>query len=112
MRKLKLESLQVESFETTGPARAARGTVAGHQVVGTGTGGDTGGTAVSYCMVCEPWSADYRCDPQTYDMRNCGETNPQFDCTYGCTYACSDPRNSCGDVCWIDPDQTVNCQVG
>ena len=107
MRKLKLESLQVESFETTASAPAMRGTVQGHA---PGTVGCPG-TGVSDCAICQPLTIDQGC-LLTIDPRDCGETNPQFDCTYGCTYACSDPRQSCGDVCWADPDQTINCPIG
>ncbi len=74
MRKLTLESLQVESFETAALAPRMRGTVEAH------------------------------CDPQptppddvigTYDPERCGWTN-FFDCTYGCSNftACDGP---CGE---------------
>jgi hypothetical protein len=104
MRKLTLESLQVESFITTSNPHRMRGTVrANEQVPGT----TVAGTGVSDCMVCQPWSADIGC-VQTYDVRGCGDTK-YFDCTYGCTVNCSD-RNSCGDICWID-DNTLRCAV-
>jgi hypothetical protein len=60
MRKLKLESLNVESFDTTATtAPRLRGTVAGY----SGACKDTG---VSYC--------DTGCDPNTYRLEDCGET--------------------------------------
>jgi hypothetical protein len=57
MRKLKLESLQVESFETTGAAPRGRGTVQG--------------------------AADTN-DPKVCGASNACPT-PVLDCTYGCT---------------------------
>jgi hypothetical protein len=99
MRKLKLESLQVESFETTAAAPAMRGTVQGHAPNTVGCPG----TGVSDCAICQPMTIDLNCQPLTYDLRNCGVTNPLWDCTYGCTRNTCDPHiNSCGDVCWIE----------
>jgi hypothetical protein len=60
MRKLKLESLQVESFDTTPVAPQARGTVDGHAKP------TRPGTLL------------------TYSPADCGETN-YMDCTYGCS---------------------------
>lgn len=57
MRKLKLESLQVESFETTPAAANERGTVNAHG---------------------KPAPI------QTYNVQLCGETQ-YFDCTLGCS---------------------------
>jgi hypothetical protein len=56
MRKLKLESLQVESFDTA-PAAGERGTMYAHQQHHT---------------------------IETYDIVECGDTR-YFDCTYGCS---------------------------
>jgi len=80
MRKLKLESLQVESFDTTPSGPRVRGTVAGHADVDTGTGG---GTGQSFCVICHH-SYDFVCEPETYDVKACGDTK-YFDCTLGCT---------------------------
>ena len=59
MRKLKLESLQVESFETTEAGPKGRGTVQGAQLA------------------------------DTNDPKACGASNacptPVLDCTWGCT---------------------------
>ena len=71
MRKLKLESLNVESFDTTATAPRPRGTVAGHE--------DTG---MSYCEICRHTYYD-GCEPDTYDVDLCGETR-YFDCSLGC----------------------------
>jgi hypothetical protein len=110
MRKLKLESLQVESFETTAGSQGVRGTVQGHA---PNTVGCPGGTGVSDCAICQPGTIDLACQPLTYDYRDCGVTNPLYDCTYGCTRnTCDRYVNSCGDVCWIDPDQSAACQIG
>ena len=58
MRKLKLEALQVESFQTAAAAPSVRGTV----------------------------NANARPGPlQTYNVDACGETQ-YFDCTLGCSY--------------------------
>jgi hypothetical protein len=59
MRKLKLESLRVQSFATTPAAPRARGTVNAH--------------------------AGPRLTPaiETYDVELCGETQ-YFDCSLGC----------------------------
>lgn len=104
MRKLKLEALHVESFETTAAAPRMRGTVQGNAAVPGTT--IQPGTGVSECYVCQPWSADRRCVPETYDVYACGDTR-YFDCTFGCTMACSD-RNSCGIVCYAEGD-TLRC---
>ncbi|HEY0019586.1 MAG TPA: pinensin family lanthipeptide [Longimicrobium sp.] len=105
MRKLKLEALQVESFETTSGAPRMRGTIQGNaDATGTGTG-----TGVSVCAVCEPWSNDRHCGPDTYNVHDCGETM-YFDCTFGCTRNTCDPHvNSCGQYCWIE--DTAQCVV-
>lgn len=105
MRKLKLESLHVESFETTTGAPRTRGTVQGNAAVPVQPG-----TGVSECIMCQPWSNDQRCVPQTYDVYACGDTR-YFDCTYGCTVACSD-RNSCGIVCYVPIDRSAACPIG
>jgi len=60
MRKLKLESLNVESFGTTPVAPQGRGTMHARQ---SGPGGP------------HPL--------ETYDPRDCGETQ-YFDCSLGC----------------------------
>lgn len=73
MRKLKLESLIVESFETTATAEAARGTVRGN----AGTD-ETGPSACQICMISDDW----RC--QTDDPELCGDTN-YLDCTFVCS---------------------------
>jgi hypothetical protein len=104
MRKLKLESLQVESFETTAPDRASRGTVDGHVAPAPDTKhcDDSG---PSYCNVCYE-SQDTLCEPATYDVVVCTDTN-YFDCTFGCTQ-----QNTCGyRKCWIG-DDTKRCNPG
>lgn len=70
MRKLKLESLAVESFQTSPVATQARGTVAAH--------------------------AKPQPTLQTYNIDICGETM-YFDCTLGCSYNtyCA---GACGDT--------------
>jgi transcription elongation factor len=106
MRKLKLESLQVESFETTSRGPQPRGTVQAHADAAPNSVGCPAGTGVSDCIICQPWSNDIRCQPQTYDVRTCGDTN-YLDCTYGCTRL----YNTCGgNYCWID-DNTRGCEV-
>jgi hypothetical protein len=102
MRKLNLDTLQVESFATTDAPHQMRGTVQGHAQVTAGTT-IAPGTGVSDCLVCQPMSIDVRC-VFTYDLRDCGETR-YMDCTYGCTRF-----NSCGQVCWIEAD-TPACAV-
>lgn len=94
MRKLKLESLQVESFETTSSPYRNRGTVQGHaDVPGTTT---QRGTGVSDCIVCVPMSNG--CE----SIQICKDTE-YLDCTFGCTRNTCDPRiNSCGQYCWIE----------
>lgn len=57
MRKLKLDSLNVQSFETTPAATQKRGTMHAHQ------------QHVPF---------------ETYDIEACGDTR-YFDCTYGCS---------------------------
>ena len=72
MRKLKLESLTVESFDTTAAPSSSRGTVQGNDLTGHG--------APSLC-IC-PVSEDFRC--QTDDPEACGPTN-YLDCTLACS---------------------------
>jgi hypothetical protein len=102
MRKLKLESLHVESFDTTADATRHRGTVDGHADVAPDTRAcpvDTIEPNPSYCVICYPVSYDHRC---TYDPRECGDTN-YMDCTFGCSQ-----YNSC-KVCWIE--ETKACTI-
>jgi hypothetical protein len=73
MRKLTLESLQVESFETTAAAVAARGTVQGHQ---------------------DPVPCSSIVLLPTYNVQECGDTK-YFDCTYGCSVN-TDCAYTCG----------------
>jgi hypothetical protein len=82
MRKLKLESLQVESFETTTNAHAVRGTVQGQGIAGPQTPACPP-TGASYCAICQQ-SVDIACDPDTYDVAACGPTRYHH-CSYGCT---------------------------
>jgi hypothetical protein len=73
MRKLKLESLIVESFETSIAADGTRGTVRG--AAGTE---DTGLSMCQICMISDDW----RC--QTDSPEVCGDTN-YLDCTFVCS---------------------------
>jgi hypothetical protein len=75
MRKLKLESLQVESFDTSPVAPQARGTVDAH---------------------VDPRPTPPTVSIDTYNPDRCGWTN-FFDCTFGCSHftACDGP---CGDT--------------
>lgn len=78
IRKLKLEMLTVESFETTAAASHWGGTVQGNAE-------DTG---PSMCMICQI-SVDRDC--QTDDPELCGDTN-YLDCTFICSaYASCEP---------------------
>ena len=72
MRKLKLESLNVESFDTTAAPAFSRGTVQGN---------DQAGTEPSACRLCQI-SDDSLC--QTDDPEVCGDTN-YLDCTFVCS---------------------------
>lgn len=94
MRKLTLESLQVESFETTAPGQPARGTVQGHL-------DDNPGTGATGCYACE---ATRNCE--SFDPAFCRDTE-YLDCTFQCTRYCSGDR-TCD--CPID-DHTNYCPV-
>jgi hypothetical protein len=78
MKKLKLESLEVTSFETGSAGPQERGTVNG------------------------------RAKPEPDTFRNCPETafhcptDPNFDCTYGCSYF-----TGCLENCGLTQD--VDC---
>lgn len=98
MRKLTLESLQVESFETTADAPHLRGTVQGNADVAPDTHACPIDTNPSACVVCYA-TDDWNC---TYDVRECGETQ-YMDCTFGCSQ-----YNSC-QVCWVD--DTKKCAI-
>src|ERR1044072_1711016 len=71
MRKLKLESLNVESFDTAAAPSFSRGTVQGNDQVGTGP-------PCKLCLVSEGF------DCQTEDPQACGPTN-YLDCTLACS---------------------------
>ena len=71
MKKLKLESLEVTSFETSPTVARERGTVQGH---------------------ARPTQA---CPPQTYNVDLCGDTQ-YFDCTLGCSI-----NTACPDGCVV-----------
>lgn len=70
MKKLKLEALEVTSFETSAVRVDGRGTVNAH---------------------AKP--ATRNCPPATYNVDACGYTN-YFDCTYGCSL-----NTNCVDGC-------------
>ncbi len=90
MRKLKLDSLHVESFETTTAAPRSRGTVQAHAEAEPITG-----------TRCDTYD---NCKP-TYDPRTCPETEDWMCCTLGCTRL----YETCGvEVCWVD-EPTRNC---
>lgn len=80
MRKLSLDSLQVESFATSSTPVTGRGTVDGHAEA------DKPGVCRNTSLVPVP----------TYDVNACGPTE-FFDCTFGCSqisncyYACEVP---------------------
>jgi hypothetical protein len=88
MRKLKLESLQVESFETTGTGPMSRGTVEGNAASDEFTE-CCDGTEISWCSECID-SIDFPCEP-TYDGgTGCTATNCGGDCSYfGCSFGCT-----------------------
>jgi hypothetical protein len=101
MRKLKLESLHVESFETVSSMPGVRGTVQGHRPDTDGCAITIQpGTGVSDCYICVPQSNG--CE----SIQICKETE-WLDCTYGC-WITRDGRNSC-DICWIE--DSANCPV-
>jgi hypothetical protein len=83
MPKLKLESLKVESFDTTAAAPSARGTVQGHDAPFS-----PGGESVCICQ----FSKDFRC--QTYDYQVCPDT-----AYLDCTLVCSDFASCQADTC-------------
>lgn len=102
MRKLKLESLQVESFETTAAARAVSGTVEGHADDVDPASRDS---CPSYCVRCYAPTYDPNTCHQSYDPATCPHTE-FMDCTYGCTRL----YNTCGgNYCWIE--RTADCTV-
>ncbi|HEY0019588.1 MAG TPA: hypothetical protein VGC13_25015 [Longimicrobium sp.] len=74
MRKLKLESLDVESFETITPTPRSRGTVHGN--------------------------VEFSPSIETYDIQECGDTR-YFDCTYGCSVdtGCAHVCGASDEVC-------------
>jgi hypothetical protein len=81
MRKLRLDSLQVESFATTAGIERVRGTVEGHFLDAEyRTGGTTSSTVVSW----------------TYD-RDCTDTQ-HLDCTFGCSQV-----SGCDQICEKEP---------
>jgi hypothetical protein len=81
MRKLKLESLQVESFETTTLAPRMRGTVEAR---------------------CDPQPTPSTISIETYHIDRCGDTQ-YFDCSLGCPSIA--PCDETGPNCWavVDP---------
>ena len=89
MRKLKLESLHVESFVTTEAGRAGGGTVKGQQ----------------YAMSdpldtqrCPLYSEERECTGAAYsEAPDCTRTEA-MDCSFGCTM-----NVSCGTVCEAQP---------
>jgi hypothetical protein len=89
IRKLKLESLHVESFQTTAAAPGLRGTVQAHAEAEPVTG--------TRCDTYETCNVDTR-EPYCGG----GPTEVSY-CTERCTH-----YESCGvDSCWVD--QTTNC---
>jgi hypothetical protein len=92
MRKLKLESLQVESFETVAPPQA-RGTVQAH--------------ARTEDSVCYCYTLDFQICPYTQ----------YIDCTYGCTLYGPCPVSEGAECHTQDPDacphtEYLDCSMG
>jgi hypothetical protein len=98
MHKLKLESLQVESFQTTVALLPARGTVQAHaktaeDCVGTFDPQACGATNYSDCSGFCSYDCSYDCSYLdctfgcTRDAQVCGATN-YLDCSGGCTFGC------------------------
>lgn len=81
MRKLKLESLTVESFETAPLAPQVRGTVDAHAKPKPPT------------------------TLQTYNVDVCGETM-YFDCTLGCSR-----DTACPDTCVVQIETADGCAI-
>lgn len=79
MRKLRLDTLVVESFPTA-DATPARGTVDGHAAIDTQNHPD-----------CGPYTTT------TYDVNIC-EPTEYLDCTFGCPSYDTACRHVCGDV--------------
>lgn len=75
MRKLKLESLTVDSFETVARAPRLRGTVEAH---------------------CDPQPTPPTTGLETYNVNACGDTQ-YFDCSLGCPSIapCDDSAYGC-----------------
>jgi hypothetical protein len=78
MKKLKLESIAVTSFETCAAEPQERGTVQGRAPGGV-----------------KPYPTQL----------NCGPTNPELDCTYGCSMF-----TGCPDNC-VRLTETIDCAV-
>ncbi|HEU4883320.1 MAG TPA: hypothetical protein VFT45_13760 [Longimicrobium sp.] len=99
MRKLMLESLQVESFETTVEAARCRGTVDGHAAAYPDSR-TCPPSAVSVCAPCE-----------SQEPIRCG-TSCDYGCTTPCTFWCSNGCSNgtgCEASCWLPADSLV-CQ--
>lgn len=87
MRKLKLDSLYVESFQTTAAPRQVLGTVQGHAEAITGT----------RCPSYDPCldTRDPYCGGGPTEVRYCTERCTNYE--------------TCGvDDCWVQPN-TTNC---
>jgi hypothetical protein len=88
MRKLKLESLNVESFDTTASASRLRGTVAGY--ADTDAGPDS---SMTNCAAC-PYTY-YGCHWSTNEMEACVHTD--YD---GCVFvSCACVGGTEGEEC-------------
>lgn len=98
MRKLTLESLRVESFETTAGTHHWRGTVDGHGIIAPNT------------PTCPP-SAISQCSPcESLEHTRCGDTCV-YDCTAPCTMVCSNGCSNttgCAASCYA-PGDTLEC---
>jgi hypothetical protein len=84
VHKLKLESLQIESF-VTAPEPQLRGTVRGNAAIDTGATGPLQPATTTGPVIA------------TYNVRDCGETQ-YFDCTFGCSY-----NTRCIQLCYVQP---------
>lgn len=91
MQKLKLESLQVESFETIGAELARRGTVAGNAASDVYSD-CCAGTEISWCSACFG-SFDLPCEP-TKDpaVSTCTDADYTY---FGCSFGCTDETMCC-----------------
>ena len=96
MKKLRMDDLAVESFDTTAVKRDEKGTVVGEQLCTCWTVCTCPGCPT--CAATCPATCAYTCDDATC-ANTCANTCDDFSCAESCGGTCWNPRCQDSNIC-------------